>query len=51
MDLTITVEMDARASSSYTRETIENRLAVLATRADDESLAEVAFLQGLLEQQ
>ena len=51
MDIQIKVEMDARASSHYTRETIERRLAALLGCTDEAAQQEVAFLTALLEQQ
>jgi hypothetical protein len=43
----IKVEVRAKASSNYTRELIETRLAVLRLRDDDEARLEIEYLESL----
>ena len=45
VELPIRVEWRGKASSSFTRETIDKRLAVIASRDDDEARREREFLE------
>lgn len=49
MDFPIKVEIRAKASSHYTRETIERRLAAIAGSTAEQAVQERNYLNKLLE--